>query len=317
MENIIKVEDMKKSYRDIEAVKGISFSVRKGAFFALLGENGAGKSTTINIISTLLKKTSGDVTVNGHVLDKEDGAIREDIGMVFQNSMLDDHLTVRENIISRGGLYRLPKRETNKRLEMLSETSGLADFIDRRYGKLSGGQRRRADITRAIINEPKVLILDEPTTGLDPKMRQSVWEMIRKLKKETNLTIFLTTHYMEEAAEADHIVIIDAGRIKAQGTPEMLRRQYSSDRLVIVPKEEIQLVKTLNTMGYACVCRGGTIKIDLNDSMQAIDIVTGIQNDINGFEVIRGNMDDVFINAITGSDDDGRRVQNERSAGIC
>ncbi len=299
MENIIEIRDLKKTYKSVEAVKGISFSVKAGSFFAFLGENGAGKSTTINMIVTLLKKTSGHVMVNGNVLDENDSAIRKDIGVVFQNSMLDDFLTVRENIINRGKMYHLSKSEIEERLKTLSEKIGLEGFIDRQYKSLSGGQKRRSDIARALINKPKVLILDEPTTGLDPKTRMAVWEMIKNLKQETGLTVFLTTHYMEEAAQADHIVIINSGLIKAQGTPEQLRRKYSSDKLIVIAKIKEHMIERLYEMGLEGVMLcGESISIALENSMQAIDILLAVRNDIDGFEVIQGNMDDVFINAL-------------------
>lgn len=300
MESMIEVKNLKKFYQDVEAVKGISFSVQSGSFFAFLGDNGAGKSTTINIIATLLKKSTGEVRINGNMVDDDDCEIRKDIGVVFQNNMLDNHLTVRENLINRGKMYHLSNNEINKRIELLSLKIGLVDFLDRRYGRLSGGQKRRADIARALINEPKILILDEPTTGLDPKTRKSVWKMIKKLKQETGLTVFLTTHYMEEAAQADYIVIMDSGQIKAQGTPESLRQQFSSDRLIIIPKQKEQVIKLLKTMGYEYNRQNETVIIVLDNSIQAIDILATLKDDIDGFEVIRGNMDDVFINVLAG-----------------
>ena len=237
MPNIIEIKDLWKKYKNVEAVKGIDFSVKEGSFFALLGENGAGKSTTIHILSTLLKKSSGEVIINRHRIDEEDDAIRQDIGVVFQGNMLDQYLTVRENIEGRGFLYGMEKEVIRQTMLELSEKIGVIDILDRRYGKLSGGQKRRADIVRALINQPRLLIMDEPTTGLDPYARRCVWEVIKQLKEERKLTIFLTTHYMEEAACADEIVIMDSGEIKACGTPEQLRLQYSSDRLILIPKE--------------------------------------------------------------------------------
>ena len=298
MKNMIEVKNLKKSYKDVEAVKGISFSVQSGSFFALLGENGAGKTTTINIIATLLKKSSGEVKVNENTVDADDSLIRKDIGVVFQNNMLDNYLTVRENIINRGRMYHLSSVNIKNRIKLLSNKIGLSDFLDRRYGKLSGGQKRRADIARALINEPKILILDEPTTGLDPKTRKSVWEMVKTLKQETGLTVFLTTHYMEEAAQADRIVILDSGQIKVQGTPQTLRLKFSSDRLIIIPKEKEKVIDHLQFMGYEYSSHKETVDVCLDNSIQAIDIIYKLRNDIDEFEVIRGNMDDVFINVL-------------------
>lgn len=298
MPNIIEVRNLRKCYKSVEALKGIDFSVKEGSFFAFLGENGAGKSTAINIISTLLKKTSGDIIINNHQVDYEDHKIREDIGIVFQGNMLDKFLTVRENIIQRGVLYGLSKNEINNRMYELAETIGVADFLDRRYGKLSGGQKRRADIIRALINKPKVLILDEPTTGLDPYTRKSVWEIIKQLNEECNLTIFLTTHYMEETAGADYIVIMDSGEIKAVGNPEQLKSKYSSDRLILSSKDAGHITKLIKEMNYNYGIDREHIIIRLENTFDAIKIIEKLRNEIESFEVIRGSMDDVFINVI-------------------
>ena len=297
MSNVIEVRDLKKSYKHAEAVKGIDFAVAEGSFFSLLGENGAGKTTTIHIIAALARKTSGEVLVNGHRLDHDDPAIRRDIGVVFQDHTLDRHLTVRENIVHRGALYGIPRKKINQRLDALGPRIGVTDFLDRPYGKLSGGQKRRADILRALINEPKVLILDEPTTGLDPYTRQSVWETIRRLKEERGLTVFLTTHYMEEAAAADRIVIMDRGVILASGTPEQLRLRYSSDRLILIPHNTEAATAILQKTQTRYTVDRDRIVIPLSDSLEAVGIIDRVRDTVAGLEIIRGNMDDVFINA--------------------
>ncbi|MEX1308151.1 MAG: ABC transporter ATP-binding protein [Eubacteriales bacterium] len=299
---MIEVKDLKKNYKDVKAVKGISFSVKKGDFFAFLGENGAGKSTTINIIATRLKKTSGEVIIGGNRVDENDDAIRRDLGVVFQGNMLDAFLTVRENLMTRGRLYGLTQSEVKTRIELLCDQLGLTEFIDRRYGRLSGGQKRRADIARALIHEPKLLILDEPTTGLDPKTRQAVWRVVKSLSETTGLTIFLTTHYMEEAANADEIVIIDAGEIKAKGNPETLRSTYSTDRLVMIPKDRARLADGLKQMRLDYITNKETLTVELPNSFAALDIIQVQKNHIDEFEVIRGDMDDVFIRALAGND---------------
>jgi len=294
--NIIEVRNLVKNFEEVKAVKGISFDVAEGSLFAFLGTNGAGKSTTISVISTLLKKTSGEVSVAGHTLDREDEEIRKNIGVVFQESLLDPLLTVRENVMIRGTLYGLSKEEIVRRMDNLAKEIDTADFMNQRYGKLSGGQRRRADIVRALINQPKILILDEPTTGLDPSTRKKVWEIIGKLKKEQNLTIFLTTHYMEEAAIADNIIVINKGVIVAEGTPEELRLRYSSDRLHIIPlKSKSEELKKAIEKNVFREDRDKII-VDLSDSVEAIEILNKIKDYIVAFEVIRGNMDDAFIN---------------------
>jgi multidrug/hemolysin transport system ATP-binding protein len=296
MSDIIVVNNLWKRYQGIEAVKGISFSVEEGSFFALLGENGAGKSTTINIIATLLKKTSGDVIINHYHLDKEDEAIRNDIGIVFQENMLDKHLTVRENIISRGLLYGKSKKEIVGHMLELSEKIGIIDILDRRYGTLSGGQKRRADIVRALINNPRLLILDEPTTGLDPYARKCVWEVIKQLKEERKLTIFLTTHYMEEAVCADSIVIMDKGEIKAFGSPKQLRSEYSTDRLILGFHDLSSAQKRMDQFGCVYRKEKECFVIHVKNSIAALDIINQLRDEIESFEVIKGNMDDVFLN---------------------
>ena len=216
---IIEVKDLTKKYREHTAVDGISFEVEEGELFAFLGENGAGKSTTINMLTTVLEKTSGKALIAGHELGKEDDEIRKVNGIVFQNSVLDKKLSVKDNLLTRGSYYGLSKKEVLKRLEPFAERFEMKDIWDRKYEKLSGGQRRRVDIMRALINNPKILFLDEPTTGLDPKSRKLVWDYINYLRKEYKMTIFLTTHYMEETRDADHVVILDKGHIVEDGTP--------------------------------------------------------------------------------------------------
>ncbi|QVK18140.1 ABC transporter ATP-binding protein [Mycoplasmatota bacterium] len=296
MENIIEIKNLIKNYGDIVAVNDITFNVKKGSFFAFLGPNGAGKSTTIKMICTTLEKTSGSIKVGDYKVGKENDEIRDMIGVVYQESILDDLLTVRENLQIRSTFYNLSKKEFNDRLSEISDIVGITDFLDRQYGKLSGGQKRRADIARALINKPKLLFMDEPTTGLDPQTRIKVWETIAQLQKETNMTIFLTTHYMEEAVSADEVVIIDNGVIVAHNTPDQLRLKYSYDRLRIIPKNMDQLVKSIEREHKV---KNDVIEIRVKDSMDALGILKNHENDIISFEVIRGNMDDVFIN-ITG-----------------
>ena len=232
MTNAITVKNLTKKYDDFTAVNSISFDVEEGELFAFLGENGAGKSTTINILCTILDKTAGDVKVFGNELSKDDDKIRNLIGIVFQNSVLDKKLTVGENLMTRGAYYGLNKKRIKERLEPYMDDFEIGEIWNRKYEKLSGGQRRRVDIVRALINDPKILFLDEPTTGLDPKSRKIVWDHIRKLKKEKQLTIFLTTHYMEETTDADEVKILEHGNIIASGTPAQLKSRYSRSKLI-------------------------------------------------------------------------------------
>ena len=238
MEYLLEVKNLMKNYGNVEAVKGISFNVEKGTFFSFLGHNGAGKSTTINIIATLLGKTSGDVKVCGYKVDENDFEIRTQIGVVFQESVLDAFLTVEENLKLKASFYNFSKNKTTEIIENLQGVLDIKDMMKQKYGKLSGGQRRRVDIANALINLPELLILDEPTTGLDPQTRQEVWKIIKKIQIEQGITIFLTTHYMEETLESDKVIILDEGKIVAEGTPEELRMKYSTDKLILIPKDK-------------------------------------------------------------------------------
>ena len=287
----IIAENLVKYYRDVPAVQGISFRAREGGLFALLGENGAGKSTTINILCTILKKTSGEVTVLGHTLGREDDAIRAGIGIVFQNSVLDEMLTVRQNLVTRGSYYGLSAGEVKARLEPFMESFELSEIWNRRYGRLSGGQRRRVDILRALIHRPRILFLDEPTTGLDPTSRRLVWDHVDRLRRETGLTIFLTTHYMEETRDADHVVILDHGKIIAQGTPAELKSAHAETRLLwYAPR----------TAESDALLAGRTFRYDADHYSVPFreglpDFLADHRGEITDFEVIKGSMDDVFL----------------------
>lgn len=297
MDKIIEVKNLKKSFGEVKAVNDISFSVEKGSLFAFLGINGAGKSTTIDMISTMLEPDGGSVTLNGHVLGKEDDAIRSEIGIVFQDSLLDPLLTVKENLMLRGSFYGMKKSEVKAAVAKISEIVDLNDFINRRYGKLSGGQRRRADIARALLNTPKVLFLDEPTTGLDPQTRKSVWNMIKGLREQSGVTVFLTTHYMEEAAQADYVTIMSKGEIIAQGTPIELKEQYSSDMLKMKYTDKSALAAKLQEIGAEYIEGVETLNVKLDDTMQAIPIIEHCKDLFVNFEVVNGTMDDAFLNA--------------------
>ncbi|MFA7688933.1 MAG: ABC transporter ATP-binding protein [Bacilli bacterium] len=303
--NIIEVNNLKKYYKNVKAVDDISFTVEKGSFFAFLGPNGAGKSTTINIIATLLEKTSGEVLVCNKEVGKNNEIIRQKIGVVFQKSVLDDLLTVKENLESRASFYSYSSKGISKKIDEVVKITELEPYLNRRYKTLSGGERRRIDIARALINEPDVLILDEPTTGLDPSSRKMIWNILNKLRHDKNLTIFLTTHYMEETLEADKVVILDHGKIVASGTPEYLRQKHSNDLLKITPKKD--LLKLLDKDKVTYEKDRDIIKIRIEDSFKGLDIINKYKKYIDSFEIIRGNMDDVFLN-IT-----GRKLDNHES----
>ncbi|MDD4774041.1 MAG: ABC transporter ATP-binding protein, partial [Eubacteriales bacterium] len=263
MNKIIEVSGLHKSYGDIHAVKGIDFFVEAGKIFAFLGPNGAGKSTTIDIICTFLRQDSGSVTVDGYRLGEDDNAIRKIIGAVFQDGLLDSLLTVGENLKIRGGFYGLKGNKLREAVDQTVKITGINEIIKRPYGKLSGGQRRRCDIARALINTPKILFLDEPTTGLDPQTRKIIWETITALQKQNDMTIFLTTHYMEEAATADYVIIIDDGEIAAKGTPSALKDKYTSDRLVLVGPDIKPIADILDGDKYDYETVSGRITVKL------------------------------------------------------
>jgi multidrug/hemolysin transport system ATP-binding protein len=294
MDKAICVDALYKSYGDFPAVKGISFDVEQGSFFAFLGPNGAGKSTTISMLCSLLPKNSGDIRIFG----KDPEEARSEIGMVFQDNKLDNRLTVRENLEVRGALYGFEKEDLSKRVETALARSGSNEFADRQYSQLSGGQKRRAEIARAIIHDPKILLLDEPTAGLDPQTRKLIWNNIYDLKKG-GMTVFLTTHYMEEAADADDIVIIDKGEIVAHGTPSVLKERYSSDYLEVLPKDMDNVKSILEKEGLKYAVRSDVLRIPLDNTMKAIPVVNLLEGEIESFEVRTGTLDDAFIN-ITG-----------------
>lgn len=293
----IKVENLCKQYGEQQAVKGISFTVEQGTLFAFLGENGAGKSTTIEILCTLLKKSSGQVTINGFTLDasNDNADIRKSIGVVFQQSLLDERLTVRENILHRGKTYGLSKAQLTDNYQFVSTYLHLEDIEMKKYGTLSGGQKRRADIARALIHRPSILFLDEPTTGLDPQTRQFVWQAIKQLQRETNMTVFLTTHYMEEAAVSHQVTVLKQGKIVAQGTPDALKTKYAYDSMALVFQNAQEGVKFLEENAISYTENQGIYTIRLTSTLQALPLLKKAEPLIASFEVIKGSMDDVFL----------------------
>ena len=298
-QQIVVVDGLGKQYGETKAVDGISFGVKRGEMFAFLGPNGAGKSTTINILCTILGGYSGRVTIDGFKLGSQNNQIRSSIGVVFQDSLLDGLLTVRENLETRGSFYGLKGQVLSDKIAEVTSDLNLAELLKRPYGKLSGGQRRRVDIARALLNTPKILFLDEPTTGLDPQTRASVWKAIRTLQQDKGVTIFLTTHYMEEAAGADKVAIIDHGKVVVTGTPAELRATYSHDVLRIVAKDDNAFAAYAQRAGLGAEKRSGVFTIRIADSLQGLQVLKDAERLIDSFEVVHGTMDDVFI-TITG-----------------
>ena len=294
-DTIIKIEHLNKSFGDVKAVTDLSFQVKKGELFAFLGVNGAGKSTTISIICGQLQKDSGTVLVNGMDAEHSMEETKRAIGVVFQDSILDRPLTAKENLKSRAALYGITGKDFENRLRELSEILDFKAFMNRPVGKLSGGQRRRIDIARALIHRPEILILDEPTTGLDPQTRKLIWNVIEHLRIEENMTVFLTTHYMEEAASAGYVVILDSGSIVAEGTPLELKNRYVQDYVSLydVTEEEI---KTLG-MEYKAIRDG--YQIAVSSTAAATKLIVSHQGLFRDYEVVKGGMDDVFL-AVTG-----------------
>ncbi len=301
MNKIIEISGLKKTYGNVRAVNDISFYVEKGKLFSFLGPNGAGKSTTIDILCTLLDFDSGECVIGGYDLRYESQKIRQITGIVFQDHVLDDLLTVRENLTVRAGLYTSEKNKIKSTIYEVIQATELSEIIDCPYGKLSGGQRRRVDIARALLQKPQILFLDEPTTGLDPQTRKSIWNTIKRLQLNDGMTVFLTTHYMEEAAESDYVIVIDHGTIVAKGTPSELRTHYSSDTLRLFPANQIILQRTLNELQLDFKVTSSEFLVKLPDTMAAIPILERCKAYISGFQVQQGTMDDAFI-GITGKE---------------
>lgn len=306
MEEIIQVTGLKKHFKEVKAVDDISFSVEKGELFGFLGVNGAGKSTTINMLCTLIRPTAGEARINGLKLGEDNEKIKKHIGIVYQNNCLDKRLTVKENLMIRGSLYENDKNVLKKNLEYVCEILELTELLKRPYGKLSGGQKRRCEIARALMHTPDILFLDEPTTGLDPATRKSVWKTVHHLQKELHMTVFLTTHYMEEAAKADHIAILDQGHLMQYGTPFLLKEQFAKDKLRLIPKEEQigWITERLKAMGSTYKIKEREVVVSISDTLQALPLLDSLREQLEGFEVVQGTMDDVFLNACRGERED-------------
>lgn len=297
MQKALEITGLKKYFGDVKAVDDISFDVEKGSLFAFLGLNGAGKSTTINIICTLLKKDDGKVIVSGTDIDKDPTEIRRKTGVVFQGSVLDEKLSVYDNLAVRASFYGIYGAKWKSRLAELDSLLSFSDLLKRPYGKLSGGQRRRVDVARGLINSPEILILDEPTTGLDPQTRKTVWEVVERLREDTGMTVFLTTHYMEEARGADNVVILDSGKIAAKGTPVELKKAYSNDRLIVYRERSEAADKAFEKNGYNYENNAYSVTVSGGEDVKRLLSVHG--DIITDFEVVKGDMDDVFLN-VTG-----------------
>ncbi|MDD7404249.1 MAG: ABC transporter ATP-binding protein [Butyribacter sp.] len=295
MENIIEIKHLHKSFKDVKAVQDLSFCVKRGELFAFLGINGAGKSTTISILCGQLQKDSGKVEVCGENIEEALSSVKRRLGVVFQNSVLDGALTVKDNLQSRAALYGITGQTFHERMSELAKLLDFDDLLNRTVSKLSGGQRRRIDIARALLHKPEILVLDEPTTGLDPQTRKLLWDVVSKLREQENMTVFLTTHYMEEAAEADYVIILDSRKIAAEGTPLMLKNSYASDYIKLYGITGEQ-VKALN-QPYTVIRDGYLISVP--DTKSATGLILEHPDLFTDYEIMKGKMDDVFL-AVTG-----------------
>lgn len=295
MKNIIQITHLSKSFGEVKAVQDLSFCVKEGELFAFLGINGAGKSTTINIMCGQLSKDSGSIQIDGQNLDSNMDLIKRKLGVVFQSSVLDSALSVYDNLESRAALYGIVGAAFKDRLSELAKLLDFEELLKRPVGKLSGGQRRRIDIARALFHKPKILILDEPTTGLDPQTRKNIWNVISYLRKNENMTVFLTTHYMEEAAEADYVVIIDNGKISAEGTPLELKNTYTGDYITLYGANEQDVKK----IGVEYERIRDAYRLSVSDTKTATGLIIKYPQLFDDYEITKGKMDDVFL-AVTG-----------------
>ena len=300
--DLIKIERLYKSFGDVTAVNDLSFKVKRGELFAFLGVNGAGKSTTINVICGQLKKDGGSVEICGTSLDENADEIKRRIGVVFQYSALDKDLSVKDNLESRAALYGIYGEEFKNRLAVLAESLDFKDFLNRPAGKLSGGQRRRIDVARALLHKPEVLILDEPTTGLDPQTRNSLWQFIADMRTKYGTTVFLTTHYMEEAADADYVIILNKGKIAAEGTPLQLKNAYTGDFITLYGADEEE-IKTLGS-SYEKIPNG--YRLEVENTAAATKLIVAHPEIFKDYEITKGKMDDVFL-AVTGKKPEASR----------
>ena len=310
MNNIIEVKNLTKQFNGLTAVDHISFEVKKGEIFGFLGPNGAGKSTTINILSTLLIPTDGDAAINSfNVLTQRDD-VRKSIGLVFQDPSLDDRLTAEENLRFHAKLYGVPKEEYKKRME---EVLHLVDLWDRKEGIIktfSGGMKRRLEIARGLIHYPAVLFLDEPTLGLDPQTRAHLWEYILRLKKERAMTIFMTTHYMNEAENCDRIAIIDYGKIVALDTPVNLKKQVGGDIIRMSSAQKQKLKRELEERYKKEIKEeDGTLQLEVADGEKFLPrLFNELDTKIDSIELRKPTLDDVFLSLT------GRKIREEEAS---
>ena len=300
MKNIIEIKNLDKSFREVHAVNDLSLKVKEGELFAFLGVNGAGKSTTISIMCGTLPKDGGEVIIDGKNVDTDMKEITKELGVVFQTSVLDAKLSVKDNLMSRASLYGIMGAEAKQRIKELASLLNFTDLLNRTFEKLSGGQRRRIDVARALLHRPRILILDEPTTGLDPEARKTLWQGITDLRKQENMTVFLTTHYMEEAADADYVVILDNGKIAAEGTPLQLKNEFTGDFITLYHANE----NDIKNLGLPYEIIKDACRVAVKNTEEARNLIMKYPSLFTDFEITKGKMDDVFL-AVTGKKPEG------------
>ena len=300
MKNIIEIKNLDKSFREVHAVNDLSLKVKEGELFAFLGVNGAGKSTTISIMCGTLPKDGGEVIIDGKNVDTDMKEITKELGVVFQTSVLDAKLSVKDNLMSRASLYGIMGAEAKQRIKELASLLNFTDLLNRTFEKLSGGQRRRIDVARALLHRPRILILDEPTTGLDPEARKTLWQVITDLRKQENMTVFLTTHYMEEAADADYVVILDNGKIAAEGTPLQLKNEFTGDFITLYHADE----NDIKNLGLPYEIIKDACRVAVKNTEEARNLIMKYPSLFTDFEITKGKMDDVFL-AVTGKKPEG------------
>ncbi|WP_163970336.1 ATP-binding cassette domain-containing protein [Oceanobacillus halotolerans] len=307
MPTIVEVKNLKKRYKDFEAVKGVSFDVEQGEIFGFLGPNGAGKSTTINMLSTIIKPSSGTATINGYDIVQKRNKVRSSIGLIFQASTLDEKLTANENLMLHCKFYGVAKKLREERIQ---EVLQIVDLTDKRYNiveTFSGGMKRRLEIARGLLHYPRVLFLDEPTVGLDPQTRAHIWDYILKLKEKAGITIFLTTHYMDEAEICDRVAVMDHGALIALDKPVQLKKNVGGDILEIATEDNVTAKSRIEeTYQTEVLEKEGilTFQVERGDEF-LVQFVKEFEIPITSVNLRRPTLNDVFLNLT------GREIREE------
>ena len=297
MTAVVEVRGLRKAYGEIEAVRGIDLSVEPGEIFGFLGPNGAGKTTTISILCTLVRKTAGEARVAGIEVDEDASAVRRRIGLVFQDPSLDDQLTARENLELHGQIYGMPVALRKQRIEEILNVVELADRASSLVRTFSGGMKRRLEIARGVLHHPQILFLDEPTLGLDPQTRKHIWEYLHALRKREGITIFMTTHYMDEAEFCDRIAIIDRGQIVALGTPDELKGRVGGDVITVTTEDSDAAAKEISDrFAVAPFMDDGSLRLEVPDGAAFLPrLVRELSIPVQTVSLSRPSLDDVFL----------------------